>query len=133
MLNIQEFGFAVELFVLFFCGICCFFYTPAPVKSKQQEVIEESITIEEVSFEPAFEEIEFQEPSLETIIETLSWADAKSVVSALRNKKLTSAKLAGKGTGGTYFQDILKTLLGDFEGDVRSVIKEVLSLKEISV
>lgn len=130
MLNIQEFGFAVELFVIFFSGICCFFYSPSSqIQENNQERIQEPTVIEE----ELIPKIDFQEPSLESIIETLSWAEAKSIVSELKARKITSVKLAGKGTGGTYFQEVLKTLLCDFEADVRFVIKEVLSLKEISV
>ncbi|MCP6763254.1 MAG: hypothetical protein NHB32_31760 [Fischerella sp. CENA71] len=123
MLHIQEFGFAVELFVLLFCGICCFLYTPSQVQNNDKAIQEPE------SVEERFEEIPIEEPSLESIIETLSWAEAKSIVSELKQRKVTSVKLVGKGTGGTYFQEVIKTLLGNFEGDVRSVMKEVVSLR----
>ena len=120
MLNIQEFGFAVELFLIMFCGICCFFYSPDPVQEEhrhvQEPVIEQSENFEEVAIDKAF---------LESIIQTLSWSEAKSIVSELKKKKLTSAKLAGKGTGGTYFQQVIKTVSDSFEEDVRSVMASV--------
>jgi hypothetical protein len=139
--------FAVELFVVFFCALCCFFYSSeqetSKVLSEENEIAcsdfldFEGISVGEnfsFSIETEVENLQpTKKPELLEIIDTLSWKDAKAVVTDLKNQKVTNAKLAGKGTGGKYFHLVLKNILPAFEVEVSSAIRRVLAIEEIPV
>jgi hypothetical protein len=120
--------FAVELFVLLFCAICCFFYTPVKGQPTENEMAEEtpinsSQSTEIVDYSGDIQTLPIE--NLEEVIANLNIVQIRKVAFLLREKHLISqeVKLSGKGVKKQY----LVTLISDRVSQYGETIAEMIS------